>query len=206
MVCLSPAARSKTIYGSGAHFRFLENRKCAPGPFEDQWRRPFNGKLGTPLPRVFHITNEYGSMRHECETANVMSALVKSMHGLRMCRDRDHEWTCDQVKTQNEQDETTKQLPQKIAKYSFTQSRVNTQPQLRATLSPTRERKAAILHWHPRDLIAACAAHTRPSTESRALLTNQTCTWYVLFCPSFTQRCSNVVLPFLHTVRTFPSC
>ena len=32
-----------------------------------------------PLPRVFHNTNESGSMRHECETASVMSALVRSM-------------------------------------------------------------------------------------------------------------------------------
>ena len=39
---------------------------------------------------------------------------------------------------------------------------------------------------------------TRLSTESRALLTNQFRTWYMLF----SQRC-NVVLPLLHTVRTF---
>ena len=28
-------------------------------------------------------------------------------------------------------------------------------------------------HWHPRGAVAACAVHTRPLTESRALLTNQ---------------------------------
>ena len=28
-----------------------------------------------PLPRVFHDTNELGSMRHGCETASVMRAL-----------------------------------------------------------------------------------------------------------------------------------
>ena len=32
-----------------------------------------------PLPRVFHNTNELGPMRHECETASVMSAPVRSM-------------------------------------------------------------------------------------------------------------------------------
>ena len=32
-----------------------------------------------PLPRVFHNTDELGSMRHESETASVMSALVRSM-------------------------------------------------------------------------------------------------------------------------------
>ena len=80
---------------------------------------------------------------------------------------------------------------QKIAQNSITQSRVNTQPRLTATLSPTRELQAKITHWHPRDLIAVCAVETRPSTESRALLTNQIHKWYMLF----SQRCGNVVLP-----------
>ena len=50
-------------------------------------------------------------------------------------------------------------------------------------------------------VIVACAVHARPSTDSRALLTNQirTC------IKSLSPRCSNVVLSFLHTVRTFPS-
>ena len=46
-------------------------------------------------------------------------------------------------------------------------------------------------------MIVVCAVHTRPSTESRALLTNQMRTYQdvvVLFCPSFTQS-----ERFLHT-------
>ena len=45
------------------------------------------------------------------------------------------------------------------------------------------------------------AVHTRPSTDSRALLTNQIRTWI----RSLSQGCSNVVLPVLHTVRTCPA-
>ena len=45
-----------------------------------------------------------------------------------------------------------------------------------------------VTHWHPRDLISVCAAHTPPSIESGALLTNQIRTWKRLF----SQKCSNV--------------
>ena len=93
-------------------------------------------------------------MRHECETACVMSA--------------GRECTYNQEKTQDKQDEATKELPLNILKNSFTQSRVKTQPRLTATLSPTRELKAKVTH----DLIAVSAVHTRLSTESRALLAN----------------------------------
>ena len=49
-------------------------------------RLPVGDRMGSdaaenwaPLPRVFHNTNELGSMSPECETAKVMSALVRSM-------------------------------------------------------------------------------------------------------------------------------
>ena len=71
-------------------------------------------------------------------------------------------------------------------------------------LSPTTQRaESKGNRWHPRDLIAVSAVQTRPSTESKALLTNQirTCGSYrsrkdvvMLFCPSFTQSAR-----FLHT-------
>ena len=69
------------------------------------------GQEGTenwaPLPRVFHITKDLGSMKRECETASVMSAHVRSMacEGAKIC---DHECTCNQEKTQDRQDETTR--------------------------------------------------------------------------------------------------
>ena len=76
-----------------------------------------------------------------------------------------------------------------------------TQRRLTATLSPTNQRaESKANRRHPRDVIVACAVNTRPSTESRALLTNPICTWFMSLSPG----CSNVVLPFLHTVRTFP--
>ena len=72
------------------------------------------------------------------------------------------------------------------------QSRVHTQRRLTATLSPTNQRAESNGNrWHPRDLIAVCAVQTRPSTEYRALLTNQIRTWF----RSLSQGCSNVVLP-----------
>ena len=43
--------------------------------------------------------------------------------------------------------------------------------------------------WHLRDVIAVFAVQIRPSTESRALLTNQIRTWFI----SLSQGCSNVV-------------
>ena len=47
--------------------------------------------------------------------------------------------------------------------------------------------------------MVVCAVHARPSTDSRALLTN-----HIRTCiKSLSQRCNNVVLPFFHTVRTF---
>ena len=67
----------------------------------------------------------------------------------------------------------------KIAQNSFTQSRVNTQRQLKAQLSPTRELKAEVTQWHPRDVTAVCAVQTRLSTESRDVI--------MLFCLSFTR-------------------
>ena len=50
----------------------------------------------------------------------------------------------------------------KSAKTSFTQSRVNTQPRLTATLSPTREPNA-----HPRDLIADVRKNGKLGTTSK---------------------------------------
>ena len=55
------------------------------------------------------------------------------------------------MRRQDRQDETTEELPEKNQ----------------------RELKAKGNHCHPRDLIAVSAVQTRPSTESRALLTNQ---------------------------------
>ena len=72
-------------------------------------------------------------------------------------------------------------------------SRVHTQRRLTASLSPTNQRaESKGKCWHPRDVIVVCAVHTRPSTESRALLTNQIRMWIM----SLSQRCNNVVLPF----------
>ena len=92
-------------------------------------------------------------MRYECDTASVMSALVRSM--ARECAEivimSAH---VTKRKTQDKQDETTKNYLLKLHKNSVTQTRVNTQPRLTATLSPTRELKAQVTHWHPRDLIA----------------------------------------------------
>ena len=58
-----------------------------------------------------------------------------------------------------------------------------------------------MFHRPDTHVIVVCPVHTRPSTESRALLTNQirTC------IKSLSQRCSNVVLPFLHTVHLISS-
>ena len=75
-------------------------------------------------------------------------------------------------------------------------SRVHTQRRLTASLSPTNQRaESKGKCWHPRDLIVVCAVHARPSTDSRALLTNQIRTWIM----SLSQGCRNVVLSFLHT-------
>ena len=101
------------------------------------------------------------------------------------------------------QDETTEELPEHSQKLII-RSRVHTQRRLTAMLSPTTQRaESKGNRWHPQDLIAASAVQTRPSTESKALLTNQirTCGSYrshkdvvMLFCPSFTQSAR-----FLHT-------
>ena len=73
---------------------------------------------------------------------------------------------------------------------------VHTQRRLTATLSPTNLRaESKGNRWHPRDVIVVCAVQARPSTESRALLTNQIWTWFISLskdvvmslCPSITQ-------------------
>ena len=67
----------------------------------------------------------------------------------------------------------------------------------------TRHHEASSNVFHRPDthVIDVCAVHTRPSTDSRAQLTNQIRTCIKSLSPRF----SNVVLPCLHTVRTFPS-
>ena len=75
--------------------------------------------------------------------------------------------------------------------------------QLSPNVNPlnTAKRQVNVYHRPDTHVIVVCAVHTRPSTDSRALLTNQVRTCIM----SLSQGCSNVVLPFLHTVRTFPS-
>ena len=59
-----------------------------------------------PLPWVFYNTIELGSMRHECETASVMSALAEIVIMSAHVTNR---------KTQDRQDETTRNYHKKIA-------------------------------------------------------------------------------------------
>ena len=87
-------------------------------------------------------------------------------------------------------------LPPRDPDGKFLKSCELTQRRLTATLSPTNQRaESKGNRWHARDVIAACAIQTLPSKESRTVHTNQIRTWYNLV----PQRCSNVVLPFLHT-------
>ena len=96
------------------------------------------------------------------------------------------------------QDDTTEELPENFSQKLIIPSRVHTQRRLTAMLSPTNQRaESKGNRWHPRDVIVVCAVQTRPSTESRALLTNQIRTWFVvvvLFYSSFTRS-----ERFLHT-------
>ena len=104
------------------------------------------------------------------------------------------------MRRQDRQDDTTEELPEKLLK---TQHPVTCPHAMKTDGNAVTNQRAESKgkRWHPRDSIVVCAVQTRPSTESRALLTNRIRTWFI----SLSQGCSNVVLPFLHTVRTFPS-
>ena len=76
------------------------------------------------------------------------------------------------MRRQDRQEETTEEQPDNSQKLII-RLRVHTQRRQTAMLSPTNQRaESKGNRCHPRDLIAVGAAQTRPSTESRALLTN----------------------------------
>ena len=79
------------------------------------------------------------------------------------------------------------------SKNSFPSSRVSAQPQLSNFVTHQPETESTEYCSHPRDVIVVCAVHTRPSTESRVPLTNQT--------SLVVHVVANVVLLFQRTVH-----
>ena len=140
-----------------------------------------------------HLTTMRRQDRQQDETTEELTEQFPKTH---------HPVTCQYV-TKTDSSAVINQPERMLAFTRLDNTRSIPSPSVVTKRESTRYHDASSNVFHRPDthMIVVCAVHTRPSTDSRALLTNEIRTCF----ESLSQGCSNVVLPFLNTVRMFPS-